>query len=435
MARLHKTILTTLLLLPFVLLFVGPTQAAENELVVLRLSGTINSVTAGYIDRGIGAAESSGARAVVIELDTPGGLDSAMRSMVQRINSSKVPVVVYVSPAGARAASAGTFITMAAHVAAMAPNTAIGAAHPVTGSGQDIPGSLGEKVLNDAAAYIRGIAELRGRNADWAEKAVRESLSLNEREAVDQKVVDLVATDLPNLVAQLEGRQVKLLNQTVILGTQGAPIRRLDTSLMEKFLYAISQPTIAYILLALAMTGLFFELANPGSIFPGVLGGMFLLMALYSLGTLPVNWAGVLLIVLAFVLFVADLFVTAHGALTVGGLISLVAGSLILMSGSNPLFVIDRWVIALVALTVTAFFAFVVASVVQAHRRPTTTGAEALVGKEAVARTALDPSGMVFVEGERWTAQSLSGRVEEGEVVIITEVVGMKLKVVKGGGK
>jgi len=286
-------------------------------------------------------------------------------------------------------------------------------------------------VVNDAVAYIRGIAELRGRNADWAEQAVRRSVSINQRQALEQNVIDLVAPNLSSLLAQMDGREVKLLASTATVQTRGAVIHRVNMSLVESFLFTITDPTIAYILLTLAMTGLFFELANPGAILPGVVGGIFLLLALYSLGTLPVNWAGVLLIGMAFVLFVADAFVASHGALTLGGLSSLVIGSLILITTTNPLFRIDPWVIGVVAITVTGFFAFVVGAVVRAHRRRPTTGAQGIIGRRAIARTPLDPVGTIFVEGERWTAISQSGRIEEGEEVTIMEVDGMRVKVVR----
>ncbi|MBI4301234.1 MAG: nodulation protein NfeD [Chloroflexi bacterium] len=406
-------------------------QTTNPTIVVLKVDGTINPVVAGYVERGIGSAEKGGAELVIIQLDTPGGLDSAMRDIVQRIVNARIPVVVYVSPAGARAASAGTFITLAAHVAAMAPNTAIGAAHPVGISPQGTLSPVEEKVVNDAAAYIKSLAAQRGRNTVWAEQAVRASISATEQEALDLKVIDLIAPDLPSLVAQLDGRSVNLLEGQTTLHTRGALISRVSMGLVERFLLIISDPNIAYILLTLAMVGLFFELANPGAILPGVVGGISLLMALYALGTLPVNWAGVFLIGLGFLLFLAEVWVTSHGALTVGGVAALVLGSLFLLRSQGPAFEIDRRLIAAVVISISAYFIFVINAVVRAHRHRATTGIEGLVGQVAVARTPLNPEGIIFINGERWQAQVSDGLVDAGEEVIIAKIEGLKLWVTK----
>jgi len=295
------------------------TQAASSGIKVLNVKGTINPALVGYIERGIERAEEENAAVCIIQLDTPGGLDTAMRDIVQDIVNAKVPVVVYVSPSGARSASAGVFITMAAHVAAMAPNTAIGAAHPVAmGSEgeQAMSEAMEEKVVNDAAAYIRSIASAHGRNMEWAEKAVRESVSATEEEALELNVIDMVAADLDDLITQLDGRQVTMLDGNVVtIHTEGATTEHIPMSIIEDFLYAISDPNIAYLLLSLAMLGILVEITNPGLIFPGVVGAISLLLAFYSLGVLPVNWAGVLLIVLAFGLFVAEVFTTTFGLL------------------------------------------------------------------------------------------------------------------------
>ncbi|MFH1485689.1 MAG: nodulation protein NfeD [Chloroflexota bacterium] len=410
-------------------------RAAGDRVYVLTIKGAINPVVTSYVDRGISHAESNQAVACILQLDTPGGLDSSMREIVQRILNARVPVVVYVSPAGARAASAGTFITMAANVAAMAPNTAIGAAHPVNigGSGEEMQGTMEDKVVNDAVAYIKSIASQRNRNADWAEKAVRDSVSITESEALVDNVVDIVAPDLPSLLSQLNGREVTLLTGKTVLHTEDADIVHLEMNFIEHWLFTISDPNIAYILLSLAMTGLFLEFANPGAILPGIVGGIFLLLALFSLGMLPVNYAGVLLIGLAFVLFIAEAFVTSHGMLAIGGVASLTIGSLMLMTSTAPYFSIDRRLIAAVVLSITAFFIFVVGAIARSHRRPATTGREGLMGERATARTTLDPEGLVFVHGERWDAISEDGRVEPGEEVVITKVDGLRVTVVKSG--
>ncbi|MDZ4230823.1 MAG: hypothetical protein U1B77_03290, partial [Dehalococcoidales bacterium] len=341
-------------------------QAATPAIDVLTVKGAINPVVADYIKRGIAHAEETNATAVIIQLDTPGGLDTSMRDIVQDIVSARVPVVVYVAPSGARAASAGVFITVAAHVAAMAPNTAIGAAHPVSigAEGESAMSEVMEgKVVNDAAAYIRSIAEAHGRNMEWAEQAVRESVSATEQEALELNVIDMVAPDLPSLISRLDGHQVTMLGgTTVTLETQTAVINHLSMNTIEDFLYVISDPNIAYLLLSLAMLGLFVEISNPGLIFPGIIGAIALLLAFFSLGMLPVNYAGVLLIVLAFALFIAEVFTSSFGLFTGGGLVALVLGSLILFKG-GPLFRVNPWLIASIAAFLTALFTLIVSQV------------------------------------------------------------------------
>ena len=409
-------------------------QAATPTIDVLHVKGTINPVLVDYIKRGIDHAEDNNAVACIIQLDTPGGLDTSMRDIIKDIVNAQVPVVVYVSPSGARAASAGVFITIAAHVAVMAPNTAIGAASPVA-MGAEGEAAMSEtmkaKIVNDAAAYIRSLAEAQGRNMEWAERAVRDAVPATEVEALELNVIDMVAPDLDALISQLDGRQVTMLDGSVVtLHTQGATVNPVKMSWVEGFLYAIADPNIAYLLMSLAMLGIMVEITNPGLIFPGIVGGICLLMAFYSLGMLPVNYAGVLLIVLAFGLFIAEVFTTTFGLFTAGGVTSLVIGSLILFKG-GPLFQVDPWLIAGVAIFITTLFAFVVQRVIKAHRRQARTGREELVGKKAVVKVALEPEGTVFFKGERWTAILEKGRVEPGEEVIITRVDGLTLHVIK----
>ncbi len=405
--------------------------AAKAPIVeVLRVKGVVNPVLADYINRGIARAEDSSAVACVIEIDTPGGLDTSMRDIVKGILDSSVPVVVYVYPPGSRAASAGTFITMAAHVAAMAPDTVIGAAHPVSVSTTGETSPVDEKVVNDAAAYIRTLAETRGRNADWAEQAVRQSVSATETEAKNMNVVDVVARNLDDLLQQLDGRSVTMAGgQRVTLKTAGAGAQYVDMDIAESFLYTIADPNIAYILLGLASIGLLVEISSPGLIFPGVVGGISLVLAFYALGVLPVNWAGVLLILLAFGLLLAEVFV-GIGALAVGGIVSLVLGSVILFKG-GPLFRVNPWLIALVVILVAGFFIFAIQRVVAAHRRQATTGREELVGKVAVVKKALNPEGFVLYKGELWDAISELGPVEAGEEVTISRVEGLKVYVTR----
>jgi len=428
-------ILTILIGLLLVTSIAVRVEATSSRIDVLTIKGTINPVLIEYISYGIDQAEEEGALAVIIQLDTPGGLDTSMRDIIQEIVNSPIPVVVYVSPAGARAASAGAYITLSAHVAVMAPNTAIGAATPVAmgGNGEAaMSDEMKAKIINDAAAYMRDIAESHGRNAEWAEKAVREGVSATSQEALELNVIDMIAPDLNTLVAQLDGRQVTLLDGSVVtLNTQDATVNHVKMRWYKDFLYAIADPNIAYILLSLAMLGITVEIFNPGLIFPGVAGGISLLLAFYSLGVLPVNYAGVLLIVLAFGLFIAEVLTTTFGLFTAGGVISLVIGSLILFKGASPVFQVDLWLIATVTIIIASLFAFVISRVITAHRRQARTGREELAGKTAVVKEALDPEGTIFFKGERWTAISEKGRVETGEEVIINKVDGLTLYVIK----
>lgn len=407
-------------------LFAAPSLAAP--ITVLTLKGPINPVAANYLARGIREAEKADS-VLVLRLDTPGGLDNAMRDMVQSIRNAKVPVVVYVAPTGARAASAGMFITVAAPVNAMAPGTAIGAAHPVGGQGEEIQGSMKDKVTNDAAAYAIGLAKENGRNADWVEQAVRKSISAPAQDAVRLKVVDLIAKDLDDLKQKIDGRKIKLGNRTVTLATKNENLRLIELTPTEQFLYRISDPTIAFILLNLGMMGLFFELSTPGAILPGVIGGICLLLATFALGMLPVNFAGLLLIALAFILFIAEVFVPGFGALTVGGVIALILGGLMLFNASAPELGLSIQNAVLIAVSVGAFFFFAVGMGLRAQKKKVTTGEDALIGHQAEAKTSLDPEGTVFLEGERWNAIAENGPVAPGEKVIVTQVDGLLLHV------
>ncbi len=406
-------------------------RAATPTIAVLHVEGTIVPVVADYIDRGISKAEDEGATACIIELDTPGGLLASTEKIVGRIMNAQVPIVVYVSPKGAWAASAGTFITLSAHIAAMTPGTTIGAAHPVSGSSEAIPEDEMKKITEFSAKWMKTIAEERGRNTEEAQLAVTESKSFSDVDALNINLIDLRADSLQSLISQINGRQVTLANGAkVSIDTTGYEITRNEMGAIERFLHVISDPNIAYLLMSLATLGLMVEISNPGLIFPGVIGGICLLMSFYSLGVLPVNYAGISLIVLAFVLFIAEVFTHSFGVLTVGGLASLVLGSLILFKG-GPLFRINPWLIAVVTILIGGFLTFVVSRVIKAHRRQATTGREELAGKMATVKVALKPEGMVLFKGELWSAISESGRVEPGEEVIITKVDGLKLHVTK----
>lgn len=449
-----KAIRISLLLLCMMaaLAIVGAGSAAPSpQIDVLRIDGAIVPAVASYLDRGISEAESHQAAAVVIELNTPGGLLSTTEDIVDRILDAKVPVVVYVDR---WAGSAGTFITLAAHVAAMAPASRIGAASPVSIDPEEgISETLQKKITEDTAARIRSLAVLRGRNQKAAEATVLEALSFTSGEALgidklkeshlelleletpylDPPLVDLGAESLDALIRQLDGMKIELLSGEVTIVTEEYFKNDIKMSTIEKFLQVISDPNIAYILLTLATTGLILELVNPGTILPGVVGAISLILAFYSLSVLEASWAGIFFIILAFVMFIAEVFTPTFGILTLGGIASLVMGSVILFGGGPELFQlqINWWVVAVVAVVITAIFVFVVGAVVRSQRRRPVTGREGLVGKIALVQTELDPVGMVFVEGERWTARTEGGRIEPGEEAVVTKVEGLKLWVTK----
>ncbi len=427
----RKGLITGLLLLALLLLFSSVLAAITQPrpVTVVRVEGVIAPNTSEFLLYALKEANKSNSQALVIELDTPGGLDLAMRSIVKEFLASPIPIIVYVSPSGARAASAGVFLTMAAHIAAMAPGTNIGAAHPVSIGGQ-MDKEMAKKVTNDAAAYIRALAEKRGRNPQWAEDAVRRSVSVTEKDALRLRIIDLVSEKLENLLQEVDGWEVVTLTGKVSLRTKGAPIQRIEMTFRDKVLKIISDPTIAYILLILGFYGLLYELANPGAILPGVLGAIFLILAFFAFQSLPINYAGLLLILLALILFILDIKVQSHGVLTVGGIISMILGSLMLIESPAPFFQISLVTIISAAMATAAFFFFVVAAGLKAQRRKPTTGREGLLGEKGIARSRLAPEGQIFVRGEIWSAIS-EEVVEPGEKVVVDGVSGLKLKVKK----
>jgi membrane-bound serine protease (ClpP class) len=385
-----------------------------------------------YIDRSIDDAEADGASAVVIQLNTPGGLVSSMEDIVERILASEVPVIVYVSPSGAHAASAGTFITMAAHVAAMADATRIGAATPVDSSGQDIEGSLGDKVTNDAVALITGLAEQRGRNAEWAESAVREAAAVNEREALELNVIDLIAPNLESLLTEVDGQEVELPSGTIALNTAGAPTVSHDMNFVENVLDFLSDPNIAFILFNIGLIAILIELYSPGLIFPGVLGVVFVAVALFAFGTLPVNWLGVAFIGVAFVLLALEPFIDSHGLLSIGGIGFLIAGSLILTGGNSPDFRVSQWLIWSVIGVITACVALFFGILLKGRRHgPTAKEDEHLVGRVGHAYSPLTPYGRVYVAGEEWSAVAEGESIQQGEAIVVKSVEGLTLTVAK----
>ena len=405
--------------------------AGPTTVEVLSVDGTIVPVIADYIDRGISQAEVHNATVCIIELDTPGGLLDSTENIVQRIMNASVPVVVYVSPKGAWAASAGTFITLSAHIAAMTPGTTIGAAHPVAAGGEEIPEDQMKKIVEFSAKWMRTIAEERGRNIEEAELAVTQSKSFTDVDALENNLINLRAENLADLIAQINGWNVTLAGgQEVVIDTTNHSSTRNEMNDVEKFLHAISDPNIAYILLTLATIGLITEISNPGLILPGVAGGISLFLAFYSLGVLDAYWGGILLILLAMGLFIAEFFTHSFGLLTIGAIASLVMGSLILFSGT-PEVELNKGLIAGVTAGVTAFAFFVIGAIVRGQRRRKVTGPEGMIGEIAIARTPLDPTGTVLAQGELWTATSEGGQVAPGEEVIISRVEGLKLWVTK----
>jgi membrane-bound serine protease (ClpP class) len=412
----------------------SPAAAQGEYVAVARLQGTINPPAASYVDRAITAAERDGAALLVLQLDTPGGLDSSMRLIVQRILASSVPVVVYVAPAGARAGSAGVYIAYSAHLDAMAPNTNIGSATPVSlgQNGEErMSDEMRSKVTNDAVAYIRALAAERGRNADWAEAAVRQAVNATAQEALQLGAINYVAADVPDLLRQADGAQVATPRGEAIVHTAGLPVRPVEMQPHERLLHAISDPTIAYLLLSLGSLALIYELSNPGSILPGVVGGLALLLALYALGTLPVNLAGVLLILFGMSLFAFDVVAPTHGLLTVGGIVAFGLGSAMLYNTPEgaPYLALAPQTIALTTLFMVIFFGVLLGAVMRTQRRRSVTGLDTLVGRRGEVRDALDPTGLVFVAGELWSARTDGAPVPAGATVEVLSIDGLCLLV------
>jgi len=403
--------------------------AAKRHVNLITIDGAIGPVSARIIDKAIDSSVEDSAEVLVIELNTPGGLDESMRLITRKMLNSEVPVIVYVSPSGSRAASAGVFITLSANIAAMTPGTNIGAAHPVSIGGQ-MDSTMGEKVENDAAAYIKSIADKRGRNMVWAEEAVRKSVSITESEALKLGVIDFVSANLRELLDSCDGRKVNLPSGEKVLNTKNIEVRRAEISVRDRILEVITNPTIAYILLTIGMWGIFFELSNPGAIFPGIVGGICLILAFFALQSLPINYAGLLLMILALILFILEVKIVSHGALTIGGIISMIFGSLLLFESPVPYMRVSLVVILCVVGATAAFFLFAMGMAIKAQKRKVTTGDKGLVGAVAVARTPLNPEGDVFIHGEIWRAEA-DQTIERGEKVIVTAVENLTLKVKK----
>lgn len=407
----------------------GPQASEERRVVdVITVSEAITPPIGEYILKSIKQATESGAQAIVIQLDTPGGLDLSMRDIIKEILNAAVPVVVYVSPSGARAASAGVLITISAHVAAMAPGTNIGAAHPVAMGIGKADETMMEKVENDAVAYGRGIADQKGRNADWIEDAIRKSVSVTAEEALKLKVIDLVTEDLKQLLEKIDGREVKLASGPRVLKTKGAEINRREMGFREKVLITISNPNIAFILFLLGLAGLYFEFSNPGVIVPGIIGGISLILAFFAFQTLPVNYAGILLILFAVILFIAEIKVVSHGVLTIGGVVSLILGSIMLFESPDPALRVS-WSVLVPAVTIVSlFFIGVISIALRAQMRRVVTGGEGMIGAVGQAVTAVHETGKVLIRGEYWNAFSKTP-IEKGKKVAVVGVKELQLEV------
>ncbi|HEY9489672.1 MAG TPA: nodulation protein NfeD [Chryseosolibacter sp.] len=407
-----------------------PFLSPGQRVVSIHIEGTINPASAAFIRRSIEKASDQKAECVIIHLNTPGGLLKSTRVIVGDILESPVPVIVYVSPGGAHAGSAGVFITLAAHIAAMAPGTNIGAAHPV-GMQSTLDTTMNEKATNDAAAFIRAIADKRNRNGQWAEEAVRRSISITEKEAIEKNVINLIAQDTEELMKLIDEKSIETSSGTKILHTRGATLELSEMGAFEKFLDMISDPNIAYILLLLGLYGVLFELYNPGAILPGIVGVICLTMAFYSMHTLPINYAGLALIVFAIILFLLEIKVVSHGLLTVGGLISLLLGSMMLYrtDGAIEMKRISSSVIISSVVISTLFFLFVLGAGLRAQRLKPVTGVEGMIGEIGESLETLDPSGPVRVHGEIWKAQSLSGTINKSARIRVAGIENLTLLV------
>jgi membrane-bound serine protease (ClpP class) len=404
------------------------TRAPHVDLIVI--DGSINPAVDDFIREGIGRAKSNGAQALIIQMDTPGGLLTSTRTIVKEMLGAPVPVFVYVAPSGAGAGSAGVFITMAAHVAAMAPGTNIGAAHPVAGGGQEVKGVMGEKIENFTASFAESIAQKRGRNTEWAIQAVRKSVAITEKEALKINVIDIVAKDIEDLLKQADGRTVDLDGRKHVLMLKDARVVTHEMNLKQKVLNRIADPTIAYLLLMAGILGLYMEFSHPGVIFPGVAGAICLLLAIASLQVLPFSAVGLVLILLGIALLVGEAFVPSFGVLGIGGVVSLTFGSLLLFDAENTGLAVDRSIIFTAALTLGAVVLAISYLVYRSQTAKPTLGIEGLIGEIGEARTKLSPAGKVFVHGEYWNARA-DGEIEAGEKVEVVSCEGMNLKVRK----
>ena len=402
----------------------------KSNVTLITYDGAITPACSDFIKLGLESAEQNKSECLIIKLNTPGGLLKSTRVIVSDILESKIPIVVYVSPGGAQAASAGVFITMAAHIAAMSPGTNIGAAHPVSMQGER-DSIMSEKATNDAAAFIRSISEKRNRNIKWAEDAVRKSLSLSETEALKKNVIDLISPNIEELLKKINERKIETVTGKKILNTVNAKINEVEMTFSLKLLTILSDPNIAYILFMIGLYGLLFEIFNPGVIFPGVIGGICIILAFYSMHTLPINYAGLALIIFAIILFILEIKVVSHGILSIGGVISLIIGSIMLINVESGLEVVKiSWeVVALFVILTVLFFAFAITLGIKAQKSKPTTGTQGLLKSFGEAITDLNPDGEVRIHGEIWNAESIEGKIEAKSKVEVVEIQNLKLKV------
>jgi membrane-bound serine protease (ClpP class) len=408
------------------------TNPSTPHVDLITIDGSINPAVDDFIRESIARSKTNGARALIIQLDTPGGLLTSTRTIVKELLSDVVPVIVYVAPSGAGAGSAGVFITLAAHIAAMAPGTNIGAAHPVAGGGQEVKGVMGEKIENFTASFSESIAQQRGRNTEWAIQAVRKSVSITEKEALKIKVIDLVAKDIDDLLEQAHGRKVDIEGQKRELALKGARVQRYEMSLKQKVLNTIADPNIAYLLMMAGILGLYMEFAHPGVIFPGVAGAICLLLAFASLQLLPINYTGLALVVLGIALLIGEAFYPSFGVLGIGGMISLTLGSLLLFDTPMSDFGVDRTIVFTAVGTLGSFVLAVSYLVFRSQKEKVTLGVEGLIGEIGLVKDKLSPTGRVFVHGETWRAEA-GNEIDVSEKVEVVGVEGMVLKVRRAG--
>ncbi|MBX3305670.1 MAG: nodulation protein NfeD [Nitrospira sp.] len=402
--------------------------AHSSEIVVATYEGVINPVAAEYLHDALTFAQTSGAHALILKLDTPGGLDTSMRLMIKDMTASTTPVIVYVAPSGGRAASAGVFLTMAAHVAAMAPGTNIGAAHPVAMGGGEMDSTMKEKVENDAVAYIKSIADQHGRNVSWAEEAVRKSVSVTEQEAIKLKIIDIVAENIPALLKQLNGRKVSLLNSSITLATEAATLHEFPMGTRLELLKILSDPNIAYLLMSIGTIGIMAELYSPGAILPGIIGAISLILAFYSLQSLPVNYAGALLVILGAVFLLLEISVTSYGLLALGGVAAMTLGGLLLIKSDAPYLQVSLSFLLPTVLAAGGLVGVVAWMAVKSGRGKPVTGAEGMIGLLGVAKTDLNPRGQITIHGEIWDAIS-QRPIRQGETAEVVSVEGLTVTV------
>ncbi|HAR95378.1 MAG TPA: serine protease [Deltaproteobacteria bacterium] len=416
----------------FLFLALFPLSASSKDVYEIRLQGAVGPPMADFIDDAIRKATEDKAEALLILLDTPGGLDTSMRQIIKSILDARIPIIVYVYPQGARAASAGAIILLSAHVAAMAPGTNAGAAHPVSVGKDQADKVMMKKVTQDAEAYARSLASKRGRNVDWAVKAVRESASITADEAKNLQVIDVVAENATDLLARIDGKIVEVSGTKVQLATKNAKRKTLDMPFKYRFLSYITDPNVAYILMMLGFYGILFEIYSPGAVFPGVIGGICLILAFYAFSTIPISYAGLFLIILGIIFFILELKIASYGALTIAGITSIVIGSVMLIDVPSSWLSLSWVSILTVAILSMIFFFGVLSYAVKAQLSKVQTGQEGLVGEKGVARTDIDQSGKVFLHGELWNATS-DDYIKANEEVTVVEVRGMTLRVKKGG--